>query len=105
MSGLCCVWFVLETKSRRVLKSLSDLAGKDVYIRDGRPRGVFRELGNALVRTESQPAIDDMQFIYRKLRQNLPDLMERTGAQSLFEARMFKELVVAAARLAAFRLP
>jgi hypothetical protein len=46
-----------------------------------------------------------MQFIYRKLRQNLPDLMERTGAQSLFEARMFKELVVAAARLAAFRLP
>jgi hypothetical protein len=65
----------------------------------------FRELCNALVRTESQPTIDDMQFIYRKLRQNLPDLMERTGAQSLFEARMFKELVVAAARLAAFRLP
>jgi len=99
------VWFVLETKSRRALKSLSDLAGTDVYIHDGKPRGVFRELGNALVRTESQPAIDDMQFIYRKLRQNLPDLMERTGAQSLFEARMFKELVVAAARLAAFRLP
>jgi hypothetical protein len=99
------LWFVLETKNRRALKSLSDLAGTDVYIHDGKPRGVFRELGNALVRRQSQPAIDDMHFIYRKLRQSLPDLMKRTGAQSLFEARVFKELVVGAARLAAIRLP
>jgi hypothetical protein len=96
---------VRETKNRRALKSLSDLAGTDVYIHDGKPRGVFREIGNALVRTQSQPTIEDMQFIYRKLRQNLPDLLKRTGAQSLFEARMFKELVVVAATLAATRLP
>ena len=36
-------WFVLESKIRRVEKSLSDLSGTDVYIHDGKPLGVFRE--------------------------------------------------------------
>src|ERR1700730_12032244 len=37
-------WFVLEAKSRRVEKSLSDLNGTDVYVHGGSPAGVFREL-------------------------------------------------------------
>ncbi len=49
------VWFVLEAKSRRLQKSLSDLGGTDVYIHGGKPQGVFRELCNALVRTGHQP--------------------------------------------------
>lgn len=43
------VWFVLEAKSRRLHKSLSDLGGTDAYVHGGKPKGVFRELGNALV--------------------------------------------------------
>jgi len=41
-------WYVLETKQRRVAKSLSDLNGTDVYVHNGKPQGIFRELGNAL---------------------------------------------------------
>lgn len=37
-------WFVLESAPYRVQKSLSDLGGTDVYIHDGRPEGVFRQL-------------------------------------------------------------
>ena len=54
------VWFVLEAKSRRVHNSLSDLGGTDAYIHGGKPQGVFRELGNALVRTEHQPTVQQM---------------------------------------------
>ena len=44
------VWFVLEAVDRRILKSLSDLSGTDVYVHGGHVRGVLRALSNALVR-------------------------------------------------------
>ncbi len=97
-------WFVLEIRNRRVAKSLSDLAGTDVYIHDGKPYGVFRELGNALVRADAQPSAETFKFLYRALRRNVPDLLGRIGARSLFEARALKELVVAARALAARRV-
>lgn len=99
------LWFVYETRDRRALKSLSDLAGTDVYIHDGTPQGVFRELGNALVRTTaSQPTMRDMEVVFARLRRTLPTIMRRTGARSVFEARVFQELVLAAGSLANLRL-
>ncbi len=96
-------WFVLESKSRRVLKSLSDLSGTDVYVHDGRPRGVFRELCNALVRTPQQPTLQQMDAIYRKLKKSLASIMGQTGAKSAFEARVFVELRTLATALARAR--
>ena len=58
------VWYVLESVNRRVLKSLSDLAGTDVYIHSGTPEGVFREVGNALVRKRNPPAVQDVLYVY-----------------------------------------
>lgn len=45
-------WIVCETVKHRIKKSLSDIDGTDVYIHDGRIRGVFRELANAFIRVE-----------------------------------------------------
>jgi hypothetical protein len=64
------LWFVLESVNRRALKSLSDLAGTDVYIHNG-----------------------------RGLQSALPEIMEATGAQSRFEARAFRELLFVASGL------
>jgi len=94
------VWFVLETKGRRLQKSLSDLAGADVYAHGGKPRGVFRELCNALVRTEHQPTVQDMTEIFRGLAEALPEIKRRAGAKSTFEARVFADLVVTSRALA-----
>ena len=94
------VWFVLEAKSRRIHKSLSDLGGTDDYIHGGKPRGVFRELGNALVRAQHQPTVQQMTAIYKRLAQVLPEIKRRAGAQSPFEARVFAELIVTARALA-----
>jgi hypothetical protein len=57
------VWFVLESVNRRAMKSLSDLAGTDVYIHNGTPGGVFREIGNALVRTKHRPTVQQINYV------------------------------------------
>jgi hypothetical protein len=89
-------WFVCETKTHRVLKSLSDLNGTEVYIHAGSPRGVFRELGNAFVRRKKQPTMLQMEAVYDEVTRNIPKLKTRSGAASIFEARMFKDISVLA---------
>ena len=88
------VWFLFEAKSRRLQKSLSDLSGTDVYSHGGKPRGVFRELCNALVRAEHRPTVQQMARICRGLVEALPEIKRRAGAKSAFEARVFADLIV-----------
>lgn len=59
-------------------------------------RGVFRQLSNALVKSEHQPTVRQMYRIYLDVRQAAPLVMRDTGANSLFEAGVFKRLVVTA---------
>jgi len=89
-------WFLFEAVKRRVSKSLSDLDGTDPYIHDERPKGVFRELGNALVRSVDQPTMGQMYSVYRNIKMASPLIMKNAGAKSLFEARVFRQLVVLA---------
>jgi hypothetical protein len=93
-------WFVFESVRRRVSKSLSDLDGTDPYIHDERPKGVFRELGNALVRSTDQPTVQQMRAIYRNIKTASPLIVKNAGAKSLFEARVFRQLVVLARKYA-----
>jgi len=93
-------WFVLEAKKQRLQKSLSDLAGTDVYVHNGRVGGVFRELCNAIVREGRQPTVQQMAHLYKDLVAALPGIMRRAGATSAFEARPFTELVVTSRALA-----
>lgn len=94
-------WCVFESRSWRAGKSLSDLSGTEVYVHDGTPAGVFREICNALVLAAHQPTVTQMAAIYRGLRRGLPDIMRNAGARSVFEARAFADLIVVAERLAA----
>ncbi len=89
-------WFLFEAVNRRVSKSLSDLDGTDPYIHDEKPKGRFRELGNALVRSADQPTVGQMYGIYRQIKFASPLIMENAGAKTLFEARVFRQLVVLA---------
>ncbi len=97
-------WFVMESEDRRLLKSLSDLGGTDVYIHDGNPQGVFREIGNALVRNARQPSVQDFQTIHEGLRTMVPEILKRTAAKSVYEARSFSQLIVEASALANNRM-
>ena len=80
-------WCVFESRSRRAGKSLSDLSGTDVYVHDGTPTGVFRELCNALVLADHQPTVAQMAAIYRGLRRGLPGIMRNAGARSVLDRK------------------
>jgi hypothetical protein len=86
------MWFVMEAVNYRLAKSLSDLNGTDPYIHGGTIDGVFREMGNALVRKGRQPSILQMWSIYREVRGKIPTILKRCGTQSLFQARVFEEI-------------
>jgi hypothetical protein len=90
------VWFAMEAVNYRLAKSLSDLNGTDPYIHGGTMEGVFREMGNALVRRRRQPSVLQMWSIYREVRGRIPVILERCGTQSVFQAKVFEEISFAA---------
>lgn len=93
-------WFVCESKRLRLSKSLSDLNGTDPYIHDGNIAGVFRELCNIFARRDKQPTTQQMNQIYREMRRNLPTILLQSGARSVYETRVFKDLCVLASTYA-----
>ena len=89
-------WFVCEAKNRRLAKSLSDLDGTDPYVHHGNVTGVYRELCNAFVRTHRQPTIQQMRRIYEDIVRNLPVILKEAGSNSIYNARVFKDICVIA---------
>jgi hypothetical protein len=92
-------WFVFEAVRRRVNKSLSDLDGTDAYIHGGTVRGVMGEVCNAFVSPMKQPTVPQMMEVYFELRRDCPRILRNAGAQSIFTARVFSDLCLAAAGL------
>jgi hypothetical protein len=91
-------WFVFESVKRRLAKSTSDLDGTDPYIHNGTVRGVMREVCNAFV-SPNQPTVPQMMRMYRDLRRGVPKILRNAGTTSLFTARVFSDLCLAAAGL------
>ncbi len=92
-------WFVFESVRRRLNKSLSDLDGTDPYIHSGTVRGIMREVCNAFVSPVKQPTVPPMMKMYRELRRDSPRILKNAGGHSMFTARVFSELCLAAAAL------
>ena len=97
-------WLVFETRSHRVWKSLSDLAGTDEYVHGGTPRGVLQALTNALVRRRRQLTVAELEEVYRDVSEYASELKVRLRATTIYQARAFKELVAAAQRSASRRV-
>ena len=102
--GLAVAWeklrkrhvsFVMEAMNRRLAKSLSDLSGTDAYVHEGTVGGVFREMGNAFVRSRGA-TVPQMWTLYRRVRRQIPEILQRCGTHSVFEARVFEEISYAA---------
>lgn len=95
-------WFVFESMHRRISKSLSDLSGTDPNIHHGTVEEVMRELCNAFVHQSSpnRYSVPEMMKTYRNVRLSVPEIKRQTNAYSLFEARAFALLCVAAGKAA-----
>jgi hypothetical protein len=94
-------WFVFESSQHRLQKSLSDLNGTDPFVYGSTPDGILGEIRNALVRHDIQPTAAQM----RDILIDLKELREGKEQTSVFAARAFAELVVAARRSAQILVP
>jgi hypothetical protein len=98
-------WFVFESSRHRLQKSLSDLNGTDAFAYGSAAEGILRKIRNALARHGVQPTAAPMKSIFVNLRDDVaPKVLKEAGA-SVFEARPFAELVVAARRSAEVWVP
>jgi hypothetical protein len=92
-------WFIFESRVRRTQKSISDLSGTDCNIHGGTDEGVMRELCNAFVRRSDRATVPQMLALNEAVKSGLPALMRSTGAASLFEARIFDDILTLALEL------
>jgi hypothetical protein len=91
-------WFVLEERRYRLQRTLSDLNGTDPYVHDAEPDTLLIQLGNALVRTTAEPTLDELREMHRVVR-GAARIVRRTYG-TLYDARPFRALVIAAAQAA-----
>ncbi len=96
-------WFVFESVSHRLNKSLSDLDGSDPYIHGETSDGVLRALTNALSRTDKRPTLRELREVYEDLGAGAWKIKRDWGG-SLIEARPFADLVILAGEFARQRI-
>ena len=97
-------FFLFEARRHRLAKSLSDMSGTDPHIHGGEPGRLLNALTNALVRERHRPTVLQLMQIYGDLTTAAPIIRQTLHAPSLFEARAFAELVIAAQASARQRL-
>lgn len=87
-------YFIFEGDRKRLQKSLSDLAGSDVYEHGGTAEGVLTQIANALINAKRHPTFKQMLGVLEAMRSQLQKIMRDANAQSPFTARVFSDLVV-----------
>jgi hypothetical protein len=88
--------YILETNPRRVLRTLSDLNGVDVYGHGGTAIGTLRALTNIFVRPGSG-GINHLAKVFKGLvRFANAEIRRPAGREGLFQPSVFSQLVVAA---------
>ena len=89
-------WFVFEAQRHRIKKSLSDIDGTDPHIHEAKARRLLLALANALTRTRHRPTVTELAAILGDLKEAARKIKRDLHTGSLFEARPFSDLVVAA---------
>jgi len=99
------LWYVFETEQLRSDSTLSDLKGTDVYVHCGKVEGVLTGISNAFIREKRQATFAQMLQVYRLTRRALPSILKKSGSQSIFNARPFKDVCLSAAEIASMLIP
>jgi len=92
--------FVFDEKPYRVFRYLSDLSGVDVLVHGGTPDGVLREVANAMLLSRSRVPIQQLREVHQSLASSVSALKKKAHAQSIYTARLFNEVLVAARTIA-----
>ena len=88
--------YVFERRAYRAQRSTSDINGIDPKIHNGTAKGVMAGLRNIFRQPGDVTTVPEMLASYRAVRKKLSDLRLNSGGQSLFQASVFQDLVLAA---------
>jgi hypothetical protein len=88
--------YVFESKPYRTQRSTSDINGIDPQIHNETAKGVMAGLRNILRQPGDVTSVPEMLASYRAVRKKLSALRLNAGGQSLFQASVFHDLVLAA---------
>lgn len=106
--GICCAiaringrhdFYVFEEKSYRLQRSLSDLGGYDPQVHGGTQLGVARSLLNCMAANARAPRPEQITALARKLGVAARKLANRSGARSIYEPHIFRQIAASAAEL------
>ena len=90
------VCFAFSSSQLKIDKALSDLWGVELHIHRGSRKRLFAGIANVFAGGIARPTIGQMERIYQGLVNALPRLKLESGAKSVFEPRIFKEMVTLA---------
>lgn len=88
--------YVFESKAHRAQRSTSDINGIDPQIHNGTAKGVMAGLRNIFRQPGDVTTVPEMLLSYRTVRKKVPELKLNAGGKSLFEASVFRDLMLAA---------
>lgn len=86
-------FLVLERRSHRVDRHLSDLRGIDPKIHGGTARGAIGVILDVLERSGPNPTTTDVMKLYRRMHRYVPELKRRHARDDLYGRRIYGELV------------
>jgi hypothetical protein len=95
------LFVLLESVPHRLGRTLSDLAGHDPLIHNGKPIGVIAAVLDSIGSPHDDPSPEDVYSIWRRLMRVSRALKARHHTDSVFSRTMFNRLVAAATQLAA----
>jgi hypothetical protein len=95
-SGRKHSFVLLERTPHRLDRTLSDIRGRDVYIHEGKPRGVISAVLDSLGPGPNHPSPGDVYVLWRRLMKDSRVLKKEHSSKTLFGGTLFKGLVAAA---------
>ena len=94
------LFVLLESERYRLSRTLSDLAGYDPVIHDGKPRGVISAILNNLGSRQASPSPKEVYRLWKRLMKVSRVLKAEHHQETIFTRSLFNLLVATATELA-----
>jgi hypothetical protein len=94
------LFVLLESKQHRLSRTLSDLAGHDPVIHDGKPKGMICAVLDSLGPPRSAPSPRTVYLLWMKLMKVSRVLKSEHQRDTIFSRSLFNQLVASATELA-----
>lgn len=94
---------VLESRKHRLHRTLSDYAGRDPFIHDGRPRALMSCVLDALGPDSDDPTLPEVYSLWRAVMRVSREIKKEHGRDLVYHRRLYREVVAATVDLAVAR--